>query len=74
MVALLHDDEERHAWQVYVADAVCRIVHELNKKSNAPYYSDMISRRKTVDSRSGQEIVDSIVKRMRKKARGGEKT
>jgi hypothetical protein len=73
LAALLKDDEEQRGWQTYVADAACRIVHELNKRSTAPYYSDMISRQKQVDTRSGQEIVDSIVNRRRKK-RGGEKT
>lgn len=67
LVALLHEDEEQRAWQTYVADAACRIVRESNKASNAPYYSDMISRRKVSDSRSGQEIVGSIVDRMKKK-------
>ena len=70
---MLQDDEEQRGWQTYVADAACRIVHELNKQSMAPYYSDMISGQKQVDTRSGQEIVDSIVNRRRKK-RGGEKT
>lgn len=61
---------------MYVADMGCGIARILSRnKLKIPYYSEMAGQRKAkTDTRSGQEIVDSIIARRRKKraARGGE--
>ena len=73
--AILADDERQEEWRRYVADMVCIVAKRLSgKKFNPPLYSDLVGTNLVrTDSRSGQEIVDSIAAKIRRKraARGG---
>ena len=61
-------ENEQKRWRIYVADASCRLVHLWSKNSKMPYYSSLIEPNKPKkDGRAGKEIVDSIVRRRRKK-------
>ena len=73
LAALLEDDLEQKNWQMYVADMSCAMVKRLSKKASFPFYSDLVKRSNNItDSRSGQEIVnDLIARRRKKKLRGG---
>lgn len=70
LIALMDDDAQHEQWKHYVADVACRMVRLWSKKSNIPSYSELVKKQKgNTDSRTGQEIVDSIIaKRKRKKA------
>lgn len=66
LAALLNEQAEQEYWQTYVADATCRLVHLWSKNCRVPYYSTLTGRRQEQkDSRTGQEIVDDIIKRLR---------
>ena len=70
LAALLDEDAKQQAWQIYVADASCYMVKLWAKKSKLPFYSELIRKpQKKEDSRSGQEIVDDLVLRRRRKRR-----
>ena len=65
--AILSEGYEHDIWREYVANGLCKLVHIWSKNSDMPYY-DAINRGKgRTDSRSGQEIVDGIVKERRRK-------
>lgn len=70
LAALLDEDMHHEVWQTYVADASCKLVHLWSKNCKLPYYSSLTKEKRSVtDKRTGQEIVDSIVKRRRNKRR-----
>lgn len=75
--AILADDERQEEWRRYVADMVCIVAKRLSgKKFNPPLYSEIADTDAArTDSRSGQEIVDSIAAKIRRRraARGGAK-
>ena len=54
-------------WRAYVADIGCMLVRRGNKRFKLPFYSELVKKTQIYDSRSGQEIVDSIVASRRKK-------
>ncbi len=67
--SLMDENYEQDVWREYVANGICKIVHIWAKNSNMPYYDALKRNAGRTDSRSGQEIVNSIVeKRRRKKA------
>lgn len=72
LAALIDEDAQQDAWRMYVADMSCRLTRVMSAgKHKPPYYSELHqpgSRR--TDSRTGQEIVDSIISRRRKSRAG----
>lgn len=60
--------QRQEKWQEYVADSLCAIFKALKPKAKIPYYSDFVQNKKE-DSRSGQEIVNDIIKRRRRNQR-----
>lgn len=71
IASLLEEDQKQEMWQTYVADMSCRMVHAWSKKCKIPYYSEIVGKAKPArkDSRTGQEIVDNIIKKRRMKQR-----
>lgn len=72
--ALMIVEAEQADWRTYMADMVCKIATKVSR-GQLPYYSQLAKRgAPKTDSRTGQEIVDSIIARRRNKRRvGGEK-
>lgn len=65
--ALLEVEAEEDAWRVYVADIGCIMVRQRNKRIKLPFYSQLIEKQKVqYDSRSGKEILDSTIAKLRK--------
>lgn len=60
--------EQQEAWQEYVADALCALHKAFRPKSTIRFYSELMSKGQA-DSRTGQEIVDDIIKNRRRKRR-----
>jgi cell division inhibitor SulA len=74
--ALLKTEKQQRGWQSYIADVNCLLYRSWVKKSKLPLYSEMIKgSNNKVDSRSGQEIVNELIAKCRKRkaARGGGK-
>ena len=68
LAALLDDDARDQVWKTYVADIGCTLVKMRARKSRISYYSEIVAKSNhTYDSRSGQEIVDSIVAKRKKR-------
>lgn len=75
LAALMGEDAEMGKWREYMAEMSGLIAKRLVAKVDIPLYSALMGRRQQqTDTRSGQEIVDSIIarRRNRKAARGGE--
>lgn len=65
--ALLEVEAEENAWRIYVADIGCMLVRQRSKRIKLPFYSEMIDRQRSAyDSRTGQEILDSTIAKLRK--------
>ncbi len=74
--AVLREKDRQDQWQTYVADMSCLVVKRLSRKFDAPLYSDTVRKnRAKVDSRSGQEIVQDVIAKWRRRrdASRGEK-
>lgn len=73
--AVLGENDRQERWQEYVADMSCLMVKRLSRKFDVPLYSTMNRRTPArKDSRSGQEIVDDVIaKWRRRRADRGEK-
>lgn len=70
--AILREDDRQEKWQTYVADMACLIVKRLSRKFEMPLYSAIDKPKENrTDSRSGAEIVQSIIEKRRRKRRGG---
>lgn len=68
--ALMLEDAKHEQWEEYVADMLCLNARLKARNAKAiPLYSDMIGKHKQRDSRTGQEIIDSIAARFTKLAR-----
>ena len=64
----MRENRRQEQWQEYVADMSCLMVKRLSRKFDVPLYSAMVSKRKTLqDSRSGQQIVDDVIAKWRRK-------
>lgn len=60
--------EQQEMWQEYVADALCALHRAFRPKSTVRFYSDLMGKGQK-DSRTGQEIVNDIIKSRRRKKR-----
>ena len=67
LAGALEMSEKQEQWQEYVADALCAVYKAIRPKSKIPYYSEV--NQKKEDDRSGQEIVNDIIKRRRRNKR-----
>lgn len=66
--AVLRESRRQEQWQEYVADMSCLMVKRLSNKFDAPLYSTMVRKHKNLqDSRSGQQIVDDVIAKWRRK-------
>lgn len=66
----MREDCKREQWQEYMADMTCKIATTLTRGQKLPHYSQMTqSGTSRTDTRTGQEIVDSIVARRRNRRR-----
>ena len=68
LAGALEMSEKQEQWQEYVADALCAVYKALKPKSKIPYYSE-VNQKKKEDDRSGQEIVNDMIKRRRRNKR-----
>ena len=67
--ALMIDEAEQADWRAYMADMACKVATKVSR-GQLPYYSQLMKHgAQKTDSRSGQEIVDSIVARRRNRQR-----
>ena len=69
LTAALQTEARQERWKEYVADCACVIARALMPKSKLPFWTDVAGDRKSHDSRSGQDIVNDLIARRRRKRR-----
>lgn len=63
-------DAEQAMWRSYMADATCGLLRAIKPKLKLPFYSAVIGKTdvSNADSRSGQKIMQDLIKRRRQKS------
>lgn len=70
LYALMDEDAKHERWETYIADMLCINARLKSRKgSSIPMYSDIVGNRTRTDSRTGQEICDSVAEKLAKFAR-----
>ena len=61
--SLLHDEAERSAWRIYLADMAC-MTARIGYRDQLPRYSEIVIRRNDpVDDRSAAQIIEDLKKK-----------
>lgn len=72
LTALLMEEAKKDRWETYVADMLCLNARlKARKGSTIPMYSEIVGMRSQRDTRTGQEIIDSLAAKFDKFIRGG---
>ena len=64
LASLLHDEAERSAWRIYMAD-MAWMTARIGYRDPLPRYSEIVNRRsEPVDNRSAEEIIEDLRKKL----------
>ena len=64
LASLLHDEAERSAWRIYLAD-MAWMTARIGYSDPLPRYSEIVNRRnEPVDDRSAAEIIEDLRKKL----------
>ena len=73
----LYQQEQERMWQAYTAQMLWYQNHatyaKVGKRFDHPTWLDMIDDKQTTDERSGQQIVDDLVKSLQKRKKKRER-